>query len=102
MGEWRRAEELFPVASKRLTPKEIPEWYARIAVFAARSGATGDALRIWKRIANISPSWIRGLKDLANAGLKDDLIVYYNQMQSELPDSEYPGKALTELMKDEG
>ena len=97
LNEWRRAEDLFPEASKRLTPKEIPDWYARIAISAAHSGAKEDAFRIWKRVANISPSWLRGLKELRDAGLKDDLIVFYERMQSEMPESELPGKALEEL-----
>jgi len=97
LNEWRRAEDLFPEASKRLTPKEIPDWYARIAISAAHSGAKEDAFRIWKRVANISPSWLRGLKELRDAGLKDELIVFYEKMQSEMPESELPGKAMEEL-----
>jgi tetratricopeptide (TPR) repeat protein len=98
-GDWKHAEEIFPDAAGRLTPKELPEWYSRVAVTAAKAGAKSDAMRIWGRVANLSPSQIDGLEDLVEAGLRDELKSFYRKMQKEMPSSEVPARALTALQQ---
>ena len=98
-GDWKRAEQVFPQAARRLTPKELPDWYSRIAVTAAKAGAKTDAMRIWRRVANLSPSHIDGLEDLAEAGLRDELKGFYREMQKKIPSSEVPVRAQTALEK---
>ena len=98
-GDWKHAEGVFPQAAKRLTAKELPEWYSRVAVAAAKAGAKTDAVRIWSRVANLSPSQIDGLEDLVEAGLRDELKNFYRKMQKEMPSSELPAKALMALEK---
>jgi tetratricopeptide (TPR) repeat protein len=93
-ADWQQAEQIFPEARKRLTPEEVPDWYGRIAVIAAKAGAKEDALRLWKEIANINPSMTDKLRDLTKAGLKDDLVKFYTEMQKQMPTSEIPGKVL--------
>ena len=44
-NDWRSAEEMWPIARRRLTPTEIPNWLGRIAVAAARAGEPMEALR---------------------------------------------------------
>ena len=96
-GHWRAAEEIFPQARGRLTPKEVPEWYARIARVAAAAGDKADAMRLWNAAANIDPSRLGGLRDLVKAGLRDELVAFYSDMAERLPSSEVPGKALKVL-----
>ena len=98
-GDWKHAEEVFPDAAKRLTPKELPEWYSRVAVAAAKAGAKTDAMRIWNRVANLNPSQINGLEDLVEAGLRNELKNFYRKMQKDIPSSEVPAKALKVLEK---
>jgi tetratricopeptide (TPR) repeat protein len=98
-GDWKHAEEVFPDAAKRLTPKELLEWFSRVAVTAAKAGAKTDAMRIWSRVANLSPSQIDGLEDLVEAGLRKELKNFYLKMQKEIPSSEVPAKALMVLEK---
>ena len=98
-GDWKHAEEVFPDAAKRLTPKELPEWYSRVAVAAAKAGAKTDAMRIWSRVANLSPSQMDGLEDLVEAVLRNELKNFYRKMQKEMPSSEVPAKALMALEK---
>ena len=98
-GDWKRAEEVFPTAAKNLTPKELPEWYSRIAVTAAKAGAKTDAMRLWRRVANLSPSQIDGLETLVDAGLGDELKDFYREMRKNIPSSEVPARALTVLEK---
>ena len=98
-GDWKHAEEVFPDAAKRLTPKELPEWYSRVAVAAAKAGAKTDAMRIWSRVANLSPSQTKGLEDLVEAGLRDELKDFYCEMRKKMPSSEAPARALMVLEK---
>jgi tetratricopeptide (TPR) repeat protein len=97
MGDWKHADEIFPEAAGRLTPKEVPAWYARVAVAAAKTGAKTDAMRIWRRVANLSPSQIDGVEDLVEAGLRDELIDFYREMQKKMPSSEVPARVLKAL-----
>ena len=96
-GDWRHAEGIFPEASKRLTYKELPEWYARVAGAAAKAGAQADAMRLWRQVANLSPSYMGGIEHLVEAGLRDELIAFYHEMQKKMPSSNIPAKALMVL-----
>jgi tetratricopeptide (TPR) repeat protein len=97
-GDWRAAEELFPLASARLTGKERPRWYARVAVVAAKKGAKADALRIWKRVSNLDPADLHRLDEMAAAGMKKELTDYYRALARRDPKSWIPGRAL-EILK---
>ncbi len=93
-GNWRRAEQLFPEARKRLTPREVPDWYSKIAVMAAAAGEKADAMRIWKGVSNVNPAELADLDDLAKFGLRDELVDFYGGMAKKMPSSEIPGRAL--------
>ena len=96
-NDWENAEEMLSFACSRLTAKEIPSWYSKVAVIAAKSWNKADAMRIWKRMANFSPYYMGGLETLAENGLKTDLTEFYNKMHEELPSSGIPLKALSVL-----
>jgi len=97
-GNWKEAEALFTSATTRLTSEEQPEWHSRIAVIAARSGNLQDAMRLWKKTANLDLSCMNALKDLAKSGLRDELKQFYREVQIQLPGSAYPKRALMLLM----
>ena len=97
IGDWKAAENLFPEASRRLTAGELPKWYGKVAVKAAKAGAKKDAMRIWKKVANVAPYNEDGLDDLVKAGLKDELKKFYLQMQKKMPDSDMPAKIIVVL-----
>jgi len=92
-GDWKSAEAIFPKAAKRLTANEIPEWYGKIAVMAAKKGAKDEAMRIWQSVANINPGEWSIVRELSKAGLTERLREYYKDMQEHLPDSDVPRKA---------
>jgi len=96
-GDWKQAEQIFTQARKRLTPTEVPDWYSRIALVAARAGAKDDAMRIWRAAANINPSDLRSLEPLAEAGLREELVAFYHDMADTWPSSETPQRALKML-----
>lgn len=66
---------------------ESAESCARVAAVAAHAGATGDALRIWQRAANLNLSQTRYLEELLGAGLEDALTTLYCEMQETMPAS---------------
>ncbi len=96
-GDWRHAEEVFPEAAKRIGAVEIAEFYSRIAVVAAKGRQRSEALRIWKAAANINPSDLHNLDQLARTGLGVALTAYYHEMQRRLPSSNVPAAALRAL-----
>lgn len=96
---WKSAEEIFPEAVKRLTYKEITDWYSRVAIAAAKSGAKEDAMRIWRNVANLYPAMFELMNGLVKYGLKEDLKDFYLKMQQKMPSSEVPAKARSILEK---
>jgi tetratricopeptide (TPR) repeat protein len=97
VGDWERAESIFPTAAARLTPDELPVWYSKIAVRAAQAAAKDDALRIWRRVANLDFTATGAVTELADEGLKGELVEFYRQMQSAIPSSDIPTKVLSSL-----
>ncbi len=97
IGDWRKADAIFPQAAVRLSAHEIPAWYAKIAVKAAKSGANEDALRIWKRAANLDLTEIGRLEEMVKAGMTAELLAFYQHLGEELPSSRIPPLAITML-----
>ena len=93
-GNWKMAENISSEAFKNFSSKEKSIWHSRIAVVAAKRGDKNNAIRIWKDIANLYPYQIDSVKELANLGLKEDLIKIYKEMQKNIPSSNIPVKAL--------
>jgi tetratricopeptide (TPR) repeat protein len=96
-GAWKEAEGIFPKAWRQLTAREIQQWHSRLALLAARDGSKADALRLWCRTANLTPTAISGLAELAGLGLHDDLVAFYRAMQKEMPESHAPARAFVLL-----
>jgi tetratricopeptide (TPR) repeat protein len=87
LGRWREAEAMFSDASARLTSAENPEWLAKIAVLAVRDEAKDDAMRIFRRVANMNLR--TPLVDrLAEWGLRPHLAEFYAEVAQRLPPSE--------------
>lgn len=95
--DWRRAEEIWPVASLRLTSEEKPEWLSRIAIAAARSGDKDNSLRLWRLKDSIDLSAINNLDEMVKYGMKDKLVNYYQDLKKSKPASSIPGEALKRL-----
>ncbi len=88
--EWKAAEALWPDARQRLNYKEAPEWLGRIAIAAARSGARGDALRLWRARTNLDLGSTLGLDAMLAAGMRDELIAFYAELAKSDPASVHP------------
>lgn len=92
IGDWSRAEQIFPDAKRRLTLAEETDWYTRIAVKAAAAGDKDDAMRIWRVAANANPARPLHIRQLAKYGLKDDLAAFYRDLAKKLPESNAPDR----------
>lgn len=97
VSDWRRAEEIWPVASLQLTSEEKPDWLSRIAIAAARSGDKDNSLRLWRLKDSIDLSAINNLDEMVKYGMKDKLVNYYQDLKKSKPASSIPGEALKRL-----
>ena len=95
--KWQAAEKMWTGVRERLTPNEQPSWMARIALCAAKAGAKQDALRLWKAKDQIDPGNLGLLDELAKAGLKPELVRYYEEMKRNNKISSVPEAALKSL-----
>jgi tetratricopeptide (TPR) repeat protein len=86
VGDWRSAEEIWPTARERLTPKELPDWLGRIAVAAARAGEQSEALRLWKQRTNLDRAATVHLDEMLGAGLREPLLAFYRSLAEQDPD----------------
>lgn len=97
IGRWEDAERYWPDRLDRLTPRETTDNAAVLAESAAKAGALEDAMRLWRRVANLDRTRFRGLDVLAEAGLRDRLVTLYEGMAKHDPDSVAPVRALAIL-----
>jgi len=67
---------------------------ATIAVAAGKSGATDDAIRLWRLSANLDRRDLSDLKQLAQTSAKPELRKLYLEMEKEDPESFIPEVAL--------
>lgn len=93
-GKWQKAEAVFGDVKPALDASGIREQMGIIAIIAARSGAQDDALRIWRERAALDAGDLRGLEDLAKAGLRESLRKYYQDIKNKEPQNKIADKAL--------
>jgi hypothetical protein len=96
-GDWKNAE--------RLSPNPSAWQYTRIAVLAARAGAKDDAMRLWRKAANLDlrvtaipdDRGVDPLKQMVDAGMRIELIEFYRDLQTSIPSSKIPPRVLDRL-----
>lgn len=99
-SEWKQAESYLSGVTTSMSRNEIVERLTGLALTAARDGARDDAMRFWRRAANLNLGAIEAIPALAKAGLKDDLVALYEELQLTLPSSTIPGKVLEMLQRE--
>ncbi len=97
LDDWRSAEARWAEVRARVRELDRPGWIGKIALAAARSGARADALRLWTVRANFDRGDVERLDDLANAGMREDLVGFYGRMAQADPRSVYPARILARL-----
>lgn len=93
-GDWREAEDVWHLARKQLTPNETPQWLGDIAKCAAKAGAKKDAMRLWKTHANLDRGATDDIDDMIEAGMREELLTFYNQMKKDDPASGAPDRVI--------
>jgi len=96
-GNWKAAREAWPAARELLGPREVPNHLAELAVCAAKAGASGPAMDIWKRRTNYDRMNYAFLDKLADTGLRDELLKFYRALARDDPKCVAPAGALTVL-----
>jgi tetratricopeptide (TPR) repeat protein len=86
VGDWRNAEEVWPVARQQLTATELPDWLGRIALAAARTGEPAEAMRIWKQRTNLDRGSAEHVDVMLQAGLREQLVAFYRSLKEADPD----------------
>ena len=94
MGDWQKAETIFPQALAHLSPREVPAWYAKIATLAAKQGAMDDAHRLWLQKMNLESSDTRGLEGFMQHAGKARLRKNYKNQAEKYPDAAALGDLL--------
>ena len=69
------------------------------ALAAARAGAAEEALRLWARAVNLDRGDTRWLDRLPQAGLRKELIAFYERLGTQDPDCAYVRPILARLRK---
>ena len=92
-GQWQTAEK-FLFAQLDSFWRVMPDALAEVAVAAAQANAIDDAMRLWRKSANIDRRNLDFLTQLAQTKLKPQLVAMYSQMKKEDPLSTVPDDAL--------
>lgn len=101
-NDWREAEQVFSDAYGHAMAPHKGSQYGRIAVAAARAGDRADAVRLWKRRANLDlVASLDELRLLVDNELREPLREYYAGIGKRLPASCVPARAL-DLLEDAG
>lgn len=102
LSDWKNAENIWPQASVRLTDNERPDWLARIALAAAKSGDKTSAMRLWKKKDTIDAAALGHLEDMVKNGLRVQMLEYYTRMQKQKPNNSIPKDALKIIASTKG
>ena len=95
-GQWQTAEK-FLLAQLDSFWRVMPDALAEIAIAAAQANAIDDAMRLWRKSANIDRRNLDPLAQLAQTKLKPHLVAMYSQKKKEDPLSTIPDAALQML-----
>ena len=103
MDDWQQTQraiqqigQLYPV-DVYTDGLALPLWNSRAAVLAAKAGDKAAAMRLWRQVANLDLTATGPVAELSQAGLKDELVQFYREMQTTFPQSEVPPKVLESL-----
>jgi hypothetical protein len=97
LGYAAEADAQLQFAIRLLSRDELPDYISQIAVVAAKSGDGEHAMRLWRQVANTDATFVLPVRNLAAAGLKDELERFYRDQQAADPDSWVPPAMLYRL-----
>ena len=84
-GQWKLAEEIWPVTMTRLTAREKVEWLGRLIIAAAKAGDRENATRLFIQRVNLDRIDMRGVNEMIKAGLNDEITTVYEELATKDP-----------------
>ncbi len=96
---WRRADELWPRVTQRLTTRELGDWSGRLACIAAAAEAYDDAFRIWQRGVRTDQTDSRHLEELAKLGMRGRLVSHFRKLARDEPGSAEAARRVIALIE---
>lgn len=95
LKDWKAAQTVFDHETFALTPEEKRSCLATMASISLGAGESKEALRFWKRIVDQDRTDVKGLEDLIDGGLKQDLRTYYEALIEREPDCTFVRRILS-------
>jgi tetratricopeptide (TPR) repeat protein len=84
-NDWKQAGAILPEAAGRYTYEEYVERWDELAEMAAKTGHGKEALEFWTQARNRDRWTSQSLDNLVRAGLKKELIAYYQDLVRKEP-----------------
>ena len=96
-GNLELAEETLGSVRVQLHISELKSWLADLAVAAAKEGDQDNALRLWRKRANIDMNDLGQIDDLVAVGMRQRLQAYFADVKKRDPNNRAVEAALEEL-----
>jgi len=96
-GDLKSAEETLRSVRIQLHISELKSWLADLAITAAEDGDEDNALRLWRKRANVDMNDLDQIDDLVAAGMRQRLQAYYADVQNRDPNNRAVEAALAKL-----
>ena len=96
-GDLKSAEKTLRSVRIQLHISELKSWLADLAIAAAKEGDEDNALRLWRKRANVDMNDLDQIDDLLAAGMRQRLLAYYAEVKSRDPNNRAVEAALARL-----
>jgi len=96
-GDLKSAEKTLRSVRVQLHISELKSWLANLAIAAAKQGDKGNALRLWRKRANVDMNDLDQIDDLVAAGMRQRLQAYYAEVKNRDPNNRAVEAALAKL-----
>ncbi len=96
-GDLESAEQTLRSVRTQLHISELKSWLADLAIAAAEKGDKDNALRLWRKRANVDMNDLGQLDDLVATGMRQRLQAYYADVKNRDPNNRAVEAALARL-----
>ncbi len=96
-GDLELAEETLGSVRVQLHISELKSWLADLAIAAAKEGDQDNALRLWRKRANVDMNDLERIDDLVAVGMRQRLQAYYADVKNRDPNNRAVETALARL-----
>ncbi|MBS1952623.1 MAG: hypothetical protein JST89_00410 [Cyanobacteria bacterium SZAS-4] len=94
LDDWKSAEGIYNKRATSAHADSKSSDLAQLALAAARAGAKEQSMRFWQAHSAIDRGSLGWLREIAEAGMKQELTAYYQKLSKDDPKSTAPAAAL--------